>query len=82
MAQNNFERVCLFRLWNRISKKPGQSSTDSGLLCLDEIAAVSPQDSDRCKGASTDRFGDFQSHSTGHDELLVISVIRIYLFYV
>ncbi|KAL6285159.1 hypothetical protein ACE6H2_009549 [Prunus campanulata] len=56
-------------LWNLILKKPGQSSTDSGFLYLDEIAAVSPQDSDRCKGASTDRCEDFQSHSTGHDEL-------------
>ncbi|PQQ01290.1 uncharacterized protein Pyn_22725 [Prunus yedoensis var. nudiflora] len=56
-------------LWNLILKKPGQSSTDFGLLYLDEIAAVSPQDSDRCKGASTDRCEDFQSHSTGHDEL-------------
>ncbi|BFG23938.1 hypothetical protein CerSpe_102130 [Prunus speciosa] len=56
-------------LWNLILKKPGQSSTDFGFLCLDEIAAISPQDSDRCKGASTDRREDFQSHSTGHDEL-------------
>ncbi|CAL9009396.1 unnamed protein product [Prunus brigantina] len=58
-------------LWNLILKKPGQSSTDSGFLYLDEIAAVSPQDSDRCKGASTDRCEDFQSYSTGHDELVM-----------
>ncbi|PQQ01256.1 uncharacterized protein Pyn_22691 [Prunus yedoensis var. nudiflora] len=41
------------------------------LLISYEIAAISPQDSDRCKGASTDRCEDFQSHSTGHDELLM-----------
>ncbi|XP_034209312.1 uncharacterized protein LOC117622664 isoform X2 [Prunus dulcis] len=58
-------------LWNLILKKPGQSSTDSGFLYLDEIAAVSPQDSDKCKGASTDRCEDFQSYSTGHDELVM-----------
>ncbi|XP_016649464.1 PREDICTED: uncharacterized protein LOC103327493 [Prunus mume] len=58
-------------LWNLILKKPGQSCTDSGFLNLDEIAAVSPQDSDRCKGASTDRCEDFQSYSTGHDELVM-----------
>lgn len=80
MAQNNFQLVCLCRLWNLILKKPGQSFTDSGFLYLDEIAAVSPQDSDKCKGASTDRCEDFQSYSTGHDELVVISVIRIYFF--
>lgn len=51
----------------------GQSSADTGLLNADEVATVSSQESERCKGASTDRCAEFQNHSTRHaDELLVI----------